>query len=237
MKVTLWRCGVRFLECFAGQGGWSLGLSRVGMECAGHIEMNSYAQKVLDKRFPGVPLVERIEDVKGDEFGSVDIVCGSPPCQPFSMATHGTRKGKEDDRHLWPQMCRVINIYKPTWVAIENVAAFASMAFGDISSDLEGLGFEVGQPLGIPACAMGKDHIRKRAWIFGYSDSNRKSRLPFHAKTSRVQRGDCQSRSVGEKDGVSSGLERQRLRLIGNSLDPDIVSEIGRNILAVEVLI
>lgn len=103
------------------------------------------------------------------------ILTGGFPCQPFSHA--GRRKGTSDDRYLWPEMFRVIQLYKPTWVIAENVRGLVTwnegMVLEQVCSDLEGEGYEV-QPLIIPAVAVGAPHRRDRVWIIGRNTSDTK---------------------------------------------------------------
>jgi len=102
-------------------------------------------------------------------YNKIDLLCGGFPCQPFSVA--GQQKGKEDDRHLWPEMLRIIKESRPTWVIGENVAGFIKMALDDVLLDLETEGYTT-QPFVIPACAVGGPHRRDRVWIIGYSEHN-----------------------------------------------------------------
>lgn len=96
----------------------------------------------------------------------IDLLTGGFPCQPFSCA--GKRKGRDDDRFLWPEMLRVIREVHPTWVIAENVGGIFTqeqgMVFGQVLSDLENEGYEV-QPFCIPACAKNAPHRRDRWWI------------------------------------------------------------------------
>jgi DNA (cytosine-5)-methyltransferase 1 len=156
---------MRFLSLFAGIGGFDLGLERAGMECVGQVENDPFCIKVLEKHWPNVKRLADIRGVKGDEFGPVNLVCGGFPCQPWSGA--GKRRGTEDDRDLWPEMLRVIEIVRPRWVIGENVRNFVSMEMGlDRSiSDLEAIGGYAVQAFVIPACAVDAPHRRDRVWV------------------------------------------------------------------------
>ena len=82
---------MRFVELFAGIGGFSLGFERAGMECIGHCEINPYAQKVLKKHWPDAPLWEDVTKLQPEELGNPDIICGGFPCQDLSVA--GKKEG------------------------------------------------------------------------------------------------------------------------------------------------
>ena len=102
---------MRFLDLFAGIGGFSLGLERVGMTCVGHVEIDPFGQKVLKEHWPEVPLIADVKEVQGDEFGAVELICGGPPCQPVSLA--GKRQGQGDDRWLWGEALRLVEFVRP----------------------------------------------------------------------------------------------------------------------------
>jgi DNA (cytosine-5)-methyltransferase 1 len=87
---------------------------------------------------------------EGDEFGHIDIIVGGIPCQPFSHA--GKRRGEDDNRFLWPEMLRIVTRVHPTWVLIENVDGFTSMALDSVSTDLEAQGYAVQAALSLSVC-------------------------------------------------------------------------------------
>jgi DNA (cytosine-5)-methyltransferase 1 len=162
------------LDLFSGIGGFALAAKWAGINTVAFCEIEPFAQKVLKKNFPSVPVFPDIYKLKRSNINeTVDIITGGFPCQPFSIA--GKKRGTDDDRDLWPEMYRIIKEFKPTWVIGENVANFVGMAFERTKTDLESEGYEV-QPLIIPACGLNAPHKRDRVWILAYSDSNRRAK-------------------------------------------------------------
>ena len=168
---------ISFLSLFTGIGGFDLGLERAGMRCIGQVEKDKKCMAWLKHRWPEVKRVEDIKNVKGNEFGAVDLVCGGFPCQPHSNA--GKKLRTRDDRYLWPEMLRVIHSIQPQppeWVLGENVSAIddsTDMVLDRTITDLESIGYEVGPPIEIPACSVGAPHERKRVFIVAHSNSTR----------------------------------------------------------------
>jgi DNA (cytosine-5)-methyltransferase 1 len=174
---------MRMLDLFSGIGGFSLAASWVWgdeLEIVAFCEIDKFCQRVLKKHWPDVPIIEDIREVTGEritaytKFGeSIDLLTGGFPCQPFSCA--GKRKGRSDDRFLWPEMLRVIREVHPTWVIAENVGGLftqeSGLVFEQVLSDLEAEGYDI-QPLCIPACAKGAPHRRDRWWIVAHSLDN-----------------------------------------------------------------
>lgn len=168
------------LDLFAGTGGFSLAGHWHGWQTAAFVEWDKHAQKVLKKNFPGVPVFGDIREFNGKDYeGTIDIICGGFPCQPFSTA--GKRQGSADDRYLWPEMLRVIREVKPTWVVGENVAGLLSMdggaVFEEVCASLEDEGYTV-EPFVLPAISVGAPHRRDRIWIIAKSDQANERRTP-----------------------------------------------------------
>jgi DNA (cytosine-5)-methyltransferase 1 len=159
---------MRVLDLFSGIGGFSLGLESVGMETVAFCEMDSFCQKVLKKHWPNVPIHSDIKELDGDEYrGTVELICGGFPCQPFSVA--GEQRGAEDDRALWPEMLRVICEVQPTWVIGENVSGIINMELDNVLSNLEAEGYAA-QTFVLPACSVDAKHRRDRVWIVAHSN-------------------------------------------------------------------
>ena len=163
------------LSLFTGIGGLDLAAEWAGFRTVGQCEWADYPRAVLEKHWPGMPRWRDIRTLTGDDFfaktglRTVTVLSGGFPCQPFSTA--GKRRGKDDDRYLWPEMLRVISQIRPAWVVGENVAGIVSMALDTVLSDLESIGYSC-QAFVIPACAVDAPHRRDRVSILGYAEHN-----------------------------------------------------------------
>jgi DNA (cytosine-5)-methyltransferase 1 len=98
------------------------------------------------------------------------ILTGGFPCQGFSQA--GLRRGREDDRYLWPETFAVIKLLRPKFIILENVRGILNiedgMVFEQVCLDLEGEGYEV-RAFIIPAVAVGAPHRRDRVWFVAHN--------------------------------------------------------------------
>lgn len=168
---------MRMLDLFSGIGGFALAAEWVWgteLEIVAFCEIDKYAREVLKKRFPQVPIYEDIKELHGRQWrGEIDLITGGWPCQPFSIA--GKRRGKADERYLWPALFDVIKDVRPTWFIGENVAGIKNMVLDETLADLESLGYEA-RPFAIPACAVGGDHRRMRIWTVAYAKESRRLR-------------------------------------------------------------
>ena len=151
---------------FEGIGGFPLAATWAGIEPVWSNEIDPFCCKVLRKNFKHEIIEKDIREIGKHNLKRSDIVSGGFPCQPFSQA--GKRKGKSDDRYLWPEMLRVIKELQPSYVIGENVAGLLSMENGEtlkgILSDLEDAGYN-NEIFIIPACSIGAWHRRDRIWI------------------------------------------------------------------------
>ena len=166
---------MRHGSLFSGIGGFDLAAEWMGWQNIFHCEWNDFGKQVLKYYWP-----ESIsyDDITKTDFtihrGQIDILTGGFPCQPYSQA--GKRLGKEDDRHLFPEMLRAIREIAPTWVVGENVRGLVNwsegLVFDEVQADLEAEGYEV-QPFLLPACAVNAPHRRDRIWFVAYSNHTR----------------------------------------------------------------
>jgi len=158
---------------FSGIGGFDLAAEWMGWENIFHCEWNPFGQRVLAHHFPNS---KSYNDITKTDFsihaGQIDVLSGGFPCQPYSSA--GKRLGKEDERHLFPEMLRTIKEVKPTWVVGENVLGIVNwgggLVFEEVQTDLENQGYEV-QAYILPACGKNAPHKRERTWFIAHSIS------------------------------------------------------------------
>ena len=280
---------LKVLDLFSGLGGFSLGLERTGcFKTTAFCDNNKYSRLLLQKHWKGVKIYNDVREINKEQLESdgiqfPDVITGGFPCQPFSVA--GKQKGTSDDRHLWPEMFRIVKEFTPRWIIGENVKGLTNiekgMVFESVCTDLEGEGYEV-RAFNIPAAGVGAPHRRERIWIvasledsrrslrswskFGEKDENeiRKRYADQHqrpgstsesnvadASTGRraSQEGEIQTRGNGtEHQGwwstepnvgrVANGVSGRvyRLRALGNSIVPQIATEIGYAIIKAEGL-
>ena len=171
---------MRHGSLFSGIGGFDLAAEWMQWENLFHCEWNEFGQKVLKHYWPNAI---SYEDITKTDFsihrGDIDILTGGFPCQPYSTA--GKRLGKEDDRHLWPEMLRAIREIQPTYVVGENVLGLVNwnggLVFDEVQADLESEGYEV-QPFVLPAASVNAPHRRDRVWFVAYSDKCNDGRTP-----------------------------------------------------------
>jgi len=170
---------------FEGTGGFSLAAEWAGWETLATCEINPFGQRVLKHYWPNAYhhgdihtlTYETINAELTNRFGTHwrdedVIITGGFPCQPYSVA--GKRLGKEDERHLWPEMLRVIQEVQPTYVVGENVRGLLSwdggLVFDEVQADLEAAGYEV-IPFILPAAGVNAPHRRDRIWFIAHSNN------------------------------------------------------------------
>ena len=182
---------LKHLDLFSGIGGFSLGLESAGLvETVAFCDFDDYCQKILKKNFSGVPIYGDVKELnyerlKADGIDTIDIITGGYPCQPFSVA--GRKKGEEDPRHVWPEMFRLIQELRPTWVIGENVGGHIKLGLDTVLENLESEGYSA-RTFSISASSVGANHKRERVWTLGYSTNNRRNESKSDPQTRRTIR-------------------------------------------------
>jgi DNA (cytosine-5)-methyltransferase 1 len=243
---------MRVLDLFSGIGGFSLGLERAGMQTVAFCESDRFCRAVLARRWPHVPCYQDVRELRAERLAAdgiaVDLICGGFPCQDISVAGKGAGiSGKRSG--LWSEYARLVGELRPRYIIVENVAALRSRGLGRILGDLVTLRYDA-QWHCIQAAAVGAPHSRDRIWIVAYPigeperrvdhDASRAqgSAAPASAGPLDIGVADCRAAwaeqwkaepAVGRvADGVPAWMDR--LRVLGNSLVPQIPEMIGRAI-------
>ena len=113
---------MRVGSLFSGIGGIEYGLERSGLVTSHEwmIEMNDYCCSVLEKKFPNTLVInDKIENINHLDLPKIDVLTAGFPCQPVSTA--GSRKGVTDERWLWDEVWRFIDVLRPRYFILENV--------------------------------------------------------------------------------------------------------------------
>ena len=242
------------LSLFSGIGGLDLAAEMAGFRTVGQCEWADYPTKVLEKHWPDVPRWRDIRTLTGDSFyertglRTVDVISGGFPCQPFSVA--GKRRGKEDDRYLWPEMLRVIKELNPNWVIGENVYGLIRDALDEILESLEKAGYEA-RAYAFKACEVGALFSGERIAVVAKTNNGRsvmRGNIQFPADDASEGRGNYHGGGTQELDagkwwsiesrpyGVAYGVPHRvdRLRCLGNAVVPQQFQPIFEAIKEVE---
>lgn len=241
---------MNLVDLFSGIGGFSLAASWTGViEPVLFCEIDPFCQKILKKHWPHVPIHPDITTYKVGAYASastIDIVSGGFPCQPFSVA--GKRRGTEDYRNLWPEMFRVIQEARPTWVVGENVGGIIRMVLDQVLSDLESSNYQT-ETFVVPACAVDAPHRRDRIWFVAYSEGvGMEGNRPNRERKPRIQAREvlsgCNSTGGDRREwptepgvgrmahGVPNRVDR--LKALGNAIVPQVAYQIFKYIAEVE---
>ena len=204
---------------FSGIGGFDLAAEWMGWENVFHCEWNEFGQRVLKHHFPkALSYADITETDFNVHRGRISVLSGGFPCQPYSSA--GKRLGKEDERHLWPEMLRAIREIQPRWVVGENVLGLTNwnggLVFEEVQADLEVEGYEV-QPFILPACAVNAPHVRQRVWFCAYSTnsgngSGSKDTIPARGKESDELYGLPRNAPDSEQVGLYISEDTRNIR-------------------------
>lgn len=165
---------MKFLDLFAGVGGFRLGMERAGHECIGFCEIDKFARasyKAIHDTRGEIELhdITTVSDELIQSIGNIDVICGGFPCQAFSIA--GDRRGFEDTRGtLFFEIARFASILRPRYIFLENVKGLLShengTTFETIISTMDGIGYDVEWQV-LNSKDFGVPQNRERVFIIG----------------------------------------------------------------------
>ena len=166
---------MKFIDLFAGIGGFRFGMESAGHECVAFCEIDKFARasyKAIHNTEGEIELhdITQVTDEEIRNIGHVDAICGGFPCQAFSIA--GNRRGFEDTRGtLFFEIARFASILKPKYLFLENVKGLLNHDKGDtfevILSALDELGYDVEWQV-LNSKDFGVPQNRERVFIIGH---------------------------------------------------------------------
>lgn len=157
---------------FSGIGGLEYGLERSGLATSSEwmIEMDDFCCSILEKNFPNALVInDKVENINPSDLPKIDILTAGFPCQPVSTA--GSRKGVMDERWLWDEVWRFIDVLRPQYFILENVpglfTANKGKAFERVIKDIaQSRSYRFEWQI-ISARSVGAAHLRKRFFGVG----------------------------------------------------------------------
>ena len=202
---------MKFLDLFAGIGGFRLGMESAGHECIGFCEIDKFARasyKAIHDTEGEIELhdITEVTDEEIRNIGHVDVVCGGFPCQSFSIA--GSRRGFEDTRGtLFFEIARFADILKPKYLFLENVKGLLNHdkgnTFKTILRTLDGLGYDVEWQV-LNSKNFSVPQNRERVFVIG------------HLRGERTRRVFPIIRENAKSDNQQSKIE-----IVGNTKNPN----------------
>lgn len=163
---------MRFVDLFAGLGGFHVGLFRLGHECVFASELDITLQSLYEKNF-GVRPHGDIRTIPIDTIPTHDILCAGSPCQPFSKA--GEQQGFECPKwgDLFEYVLRILRRHKPKYIILENVPNLERHDKGETWAHLQGALRKAGYAISTNRLSphqYGVPQIRERVFIVGCRD-------------------------------------------------------------------
>lgn len=206
---------MKFLDMFAGIGGFRFAMEQAGHECVGFCEIDKFARasyKAIHDTKGEIELhdVTQVTEEEIRNVGTVDVICGGFPCQSFSIA--GNRRGFEDTRGtLFFEVARFASVLKPKYLFLENVKGLLNHDNGNtfevIISTLDELGYDVEWQV-LNSKDFGVPQNRERVFIIASLRGER---------TRRVF-------PIG-REGAESDNQQSKIKIIGNTKNPKGTSQ------------
>jgi len=211
---------MKFLDLFAGIGGFRLGMESAGHKCIGFCEIDKFARasyKAIHDTDGEIELhdITTVTDEEVRNIGYVDVICGGFPCQSFSIA--GSRRGFEDTRGtLFFEIARFADILKPKYLFLENVKGLLNHdrgnTFKTILGALDGLGYDAEWQV-LNSKNFSVPQNRERVFIIGHLREGRTRRIfPII------------------RENAKSDNQQSKIEIVGNTKNPNGTSKGTRSI-------
>ena len=202
----------------AGAGGldMGLGIAEPGFHTRCFVEWEEYPRRAIIAAqragyFAPAPIWDDLRSFDGRPWQChIDTILAGYPCQPFSAA--GQRKGADDDRHLWPDVARIIREVQPEWVFLENVAGHISLGLETVLRELWDMGWTPAAGA-FSAAEVGAPHERLRVFIVAHRNSDKPSadrREPYSGPDGRHDTCRCGGDAMAHPHGRHPGEEREQ---------------------------
>lgn len=220
---------MKFLDLFAGIGGFRLGMESADHECVGFCEIDKFARKsykAIHNTEGEIELhdITRVSNESVRRIGSVDVICGGFPCQAFSIA--GSRRGFEDTRGtLFFEIARFASILRPKYLFLENVKGLLNhdggATFETILRTLDELGYNVEWQV-LNSKNFGVPQNRERVFIVGHlrGQSTRRifplSSIGRQADELREQSTNTLTTRYPNSQGIGSYVIEGQPKKVGN---------------------
>ncbi len=221
---------MKFIDLFAGIGGFRFGMESVGHECAAFCEIDKFARasyKAIHNTEGELELhdITQVTDEEIRNIGHVDVICGGFPCQAFSIAGH--RRGFEDTRGtLFFEIARFAAILKPKYLFLENVKGLLNHEKGDtfetILSALDELGYDVEWQV-LNSKDFGVPQNRERVFIIGHLRGERGRKVfPIGGNGAKI---DCEQPKINKVGNIRKKGKSQSGAVVSvDSLAPTLCS-------------
>lgn len=205
---------MKFLDLFAGIGGFRLGMESAGHECIGFCEIDKFARasyKAIHDTEGEIELhdITEVTDEEIRAIGHVDVICGGFPCQAFSIAGH--RRGFEDTRGtLFFEIARFADILKPKYLFLENVKGLLNHdrgnTFKTILRALDGLGYDVEWQV-LNSKNFSVPQNRERVFIIGHLRGQRtRNVFPILGENAKSDNQQSKTESIGNVNPSGKGM-------------------------------
>ena len=227
---------LKLIDTFSGIGGFSLAAEQIvgGFETVAFVECEPYAQKILKKHWPNVPIYDDIRTYRPEPY-SADVICAGFPCQDISVAGEGKGIKTETRSGLFYELINLIRLVRPRFIVLENVAAILNNGLDTVLAELYKTGLYECEWATFPASiAANACHQRDRWWLVAYPIGfNDRSKSKIQAGGNSFTRSIAsnsqydgssptkKSRSIEETNGRSEKRQNQTGKLERSSQPRD----------------